>query len=95
MVHQTGLVRKTARTRHQKELGRGGRQANLRGAFAVDDKAVASLPFRPAAVVLVDDVYTTGATVQEVAAVLGGGAGVPVHVFTFSRAVSTRSEGHD
>jgi len=95
IVHRSELVRKTVRTRHQKELGRGGRQANLRGAFAVDDKAVASLPFRPAAVVLVDDVYTTGATAQEVAAVLSRGAGVPVYVFTFSRAVSARSEGHD
>ena len=45
--------------------------------------------------VLVDDVYTTGATTQEVSRVLAAGTGVPVYVFTFSRAVSGGGEGHD
>jgi predicted amidophosphoribosyltransferase len=90
-----GLTRKPVRTRHQKALGRAGRQANLRGAFSLDEKALHALPFRPAALVLVDDVYTTGATTQEVSRVLAAGTGLPVYVFTFSRAVSGGSEGHD
>ncbi len=90
-----GLARKPVRTKHQKALGKAGRQSNLRGAFVIDEKALRSLPFRPAALVLVDDVYTTGATAQEVSRVLESGAGSPVYVFTFSRAASGRSEGHD
>ena len=91
----TALTRKPVSTLHQKALGRAGRQANLRGAFALDDKAVQGLPARPAALILVDDVYTTGATTQEVSRVLVAGTSLPVHVFTFSRAVSGRGEGHD
>jgi predicted amidophosphoribosyltransferase len=92
---RTGLVRKTLRTRHQKELDRAGRQANLHGAFVLDEKAAVRFCSALEAVVLVDDVYTTGATVQEVSSVLHAGTGAPVYVFTFSRAVSNRNEGHD
>jgi predicted amidophosphoribosyltransferase len=90
-----GSARKPVRTRHQKALDRAGRQANLRGAFVLDEKALHALDFRPGSLVLVDDVYTTGATTQEVAHVLHEGTGLPVYAFTFSRAVSGRSEGHD
>jgi predicted amidophosphoribosyltransferase len=90
-----GLTRKPVRTKHQKALGRAGRQSNLRGAFIVDEKALLALPFSPAALVLVDDVFTTGATAQEVSLVLATAAQAPVFVFTFSRAVSRRGEGHD
>jgi predicted amidophosphoribosyltransferase len=90
-----GLVRKTTSTRHQKALGRAGRQSNLRGAFALDERAAARLSPPPAGLVLVDDVYTTGATAHEVSLVLSSGMGLPVHVFTFSRAVSGSLEGHD
>jgi predicted amidophosphoribosyltransferase len=93
------------RTRHQKALDRAGRQANLRGAFVLDQKAAGLLGAGaepgsrlgpgPASLILVDDVYTTGATSQEVAHVLAAGTGLPVYVFTFSRAVSGRTEGHD
>jgi predicted amidophosphoribosyltransferase len=100
-----GLARKPVRTRHQKALDRAGRQANLRGAFVLDPKASVLLRAEarpgplpepgPASLVLVDDVYTTGATTQEVAHVLAAGTGLPVYAFTFSRAVSGRAEGHD
>jgi competence protein ComFC len=90
-----GLTRKPVRTKHQKALGRAGRQSNLQGAFVLDTKALHSARCSPAALVLVDDVYTTGATAQEVSSVLQAGTGSPVYVFTFSRAASGRSEGHD
>jgi predicted amidophosphoribosyltransferase len=45
--------------------------------------------------VLVDDVYTTGATAREVSSALNSGTGLPVYVFTFSRAVSAAAERHD
>ena len=36
---------------------------------------------------MVDDVYTTGATAQEVSDVIARSTGLPVHVFTFCRTV--------
>jgi len=90
-----GLARKVTPTRHQQGLGREGRQDNLRGAFTLDDKARHRLPPEISAVVLVDDVYTTGATAREVSSVLVKGVGLPVYVFTFSRAVSGVGERHD
>jgi predicted amidophosphoribosyltransferase len=45
--------------------------------------------------VLVDDVYTTGATAMEMSQMLVSTLALPVYVFTFSRAVSSKREGHD
>jgi competence protein ComFC len=95
LLRREALVRKTRTTKHQKGLDRSGRQANLAGAFALDKVAVSRLPRETAAIVLVDDVYTTGATAREVSSVLVSGIGIPVHVFTFSRAVSGTTERHD
>jgi ComF family protein len=89
------LVDKTAATKHQKELGRAGRQSNLRGAFALRSPEATEAAARYEAVVVVDDVYTTGATAQEVSSVLVAGTGLPVYVFTFSRAAGGKMEGHD
>ena len=90
-----GLVRKTVATKHQKGLGKAGRQSNLRGVFTVDKRAVAGLSSGYRALLLVDDVYTTGATAREVSSVLVAGIRLPVHVFTFSRVVAGVAEGHD
>jgi ComF family protein len=89
------LVLKTAATKHQKELGRAGRQGNLRGAFALRSAAAPASLARYKTLVLVDDVFTTGATAQAVSSVLVEGTGLPVYVFTFSRAIGGRAEGHD
>lgn len=89
------LVYKAAATRHQKGLGRAGRQENLKGVFALHERTAARVPEQVEAVVLVDDVYTTGATAKEVSSVLSLGIGLPVYVFTFSRAVAGSSERHD
>jgi ComF family protein len=101
----TELAKKTTSTRHQQKLDRAARQANLRGAFALDvaayEQVSRSLTDHRLAdttepvVVLVDDVYTTGATASEMSRLLASGLGLPVHVFTFSRAVSSQREGHD
>jgi predicted amidophosphoribosyltransferase len=92
---RAALVRKTRPTKHQKGLGRAGRQENLRGVFALDAGASARLAPRTEAIVLVDDVYTTGATAKEVSSVLSAGIGLPVYVFTFSRALDNTAERHD
>jgi predicted amidophosphoribosyltransferase len=67
----------------------------LEGVFALDQVAVKRIGQRTQAIILVDDVFTTGATAGEVAKVLGEGTGLPVYVFTFSRVAAGASERHD
>ena len=62
----------------QRGLSRSARRANVRNAFS----AAAS----PPAVALVDDVYTTGATVSAAATELRRAGAGTVHVVTFARA---------
>ncbi len=92
---RAALVRKTKATKHQKSLGRADRQENLRGVFSLEVTAPLRLVPHTRAVVLVDDVFTTGATAREVSSVLRRGTGLPVYVFTFSRAVAGTPERHD
>ncbi len=66
-------------------LTKGQRRSNLKGAFAVRDKD----RFRVKSVLLVDDVYTTGATVRECARVLKRGGARAVKVWTFARTILT------
>lgn len=72
------LIRKR-RVPPQRGLSRSARRQNVRGAF----HARAA----PAAVALVDDVYTTGATVSAAATELRRAGARAVHVVTFARAV--------
>lgn len=89
------LVRKVRTTRHQKGLDKAGRQENLRGAFALEERWPSMIPAKSEGVVLVDDVFTTGATAGAVSGVITAGLGLPVYVFTFSRAVASAVERHD
>jgi ComF family protein len=71
-----GLLRRTRHTQPQMELGAEDRQSNVAGAFAVHPAELDRMD--GARVLLVDDVMTTGATLNECAAVLkqAGAAGV-------------------
>ena len=89
------LVRKVSRTRHQQTLSRQGRQANLRGAFRPVGDRVGGRIGDAQAVIVVDDVYTTGATANEVAAVVARSTDLPVCVFTFCRTVAAGRQGAD
>ena len=62
------------------------RQANVAGAFAAARRA------RARACVLVDDVFTTGATLAAAAAALAGGGAARVEAVTFARAPSRSRE---
>jgi predicted amidophosphoribosyltransferase len=74
------LLERTRPARPQRGLGRAERRANVRGGF----RAVGGAPTR---VVLVDDVYTSGATVAAAASALRTGGARQVDVITFARAV--------
>ncbi|CZT36214.1 ComF family protein [Rhizobium sp. 9140] len=81
----TALVRRR-RTVRQVGLGATQRQDNVRGAFAVTE-AGQSLVFGRH-IVLVDDVYTTGATVAAATRALTRAGASEVTVLTFARAVT-------
>jgi ComF family protein len=77
-VRSTGLTRRRE-TRTQTALTPEARQANVAGAFVAD--SVAGL-----ACVLVDDVFTTGATLAEAGAALRAAGAARVEAVTFARA---------
>ena len=80
-VERNVLVRKR-RTVPQTGLGRKRRIHNIKDAFSVGDP----LKIIGKKVLLVDDVYTTGATVDECATVLHGFGAKQVDVLTLARA---------
>jgi ComF family protein len=74
------LLRRREPAKPQRGLSRAERRRNVRGSFAV----VAPPPTR---IALVDDVYTTGATVGAAATELRRAGARSVHVVTFARTV--------
>jgi predicted amidophosphoribosyltransferase len=74
------LLERTRPGTRQTGLRRAERGANVRGAFAATAEA-------PRTVLLVDDVYTTGATAGAAATALRVAGAARVHVVTFARTV--------
>ncbi|SLN10187.1 DNA utilization protein GntX [Oceanibacterium hippocampi] len=79
------LVLRVRATRSQGGLNAGERRRNVAAAFAINPRHAAQLAGRN--VVLVDDVLTTGATVEAVARVLRRGGAGAVNVLTLARVV--------
>jgi ComF family protein len=79
-IEERALLRRTRAVAQQTGLSLVERRRNVRGAFAATGLV-------PARVVLVDDVYTTGATVGAAASALRAGGAQRVDVVTFARAV--------
>jgi ComF family protein len=75
-----GLLVRVRDTPSQGGLSRDGRRANVRGAFALTSPAA-----QGRSVLLVDDVWTTGATAGECARILLGAGARSVGVFTLAR----------
>ena len=79
-------IRRVKLTRQQVGLGQREREENVRAAFAVEKKHVAKL--RGKRILVIDDVYTTGATVSAVARSLKKNGASAVDVLTFARVLS-------
>jgi len=90
--HLSGLpfapeaVRRVKKTRQQVGLGAREREDNVRGAFHVPPEA--EIKVRGRQVLLVDDVYTTGATVSAAARALKRSGAEAVDVLTFARVLT-------
>ncbi len=82
-----GILLRTRWTDPQVALDRRERAKNLRGAFAVSRPD----PVSGRSVLLVDDVYTTGATARECAATLKRAGAAFVSVLTLARTISPTS----
>ena len=82
---EANALRRIRATPHQLGLSRDARQRNLRGAFAVPATYRARLAGR--AVILVNDVLTTGATVEACSRVLLAAGVKQVDVLTIARVV--------
>ena len=76
---RAGLIRRRRETPTQTALTPEGRHANVAGAFEAEDAA-------GLACVLVDDVFTTGATLASAGAALAAAGAARVEAVTFARA---------
>jgi predicted amidophosphoribosyltransferase len=84
----TDVLARARSTKTQTRLTPGERLANVSSAFRTTDDARTSARLRNAHLVLVDDVITTGATLNACAAALVAGGARIVSYVTFGRAPS-------
>lgn len=84
--YRPDTLRRVKRTRRQVGLAVRAREENVRGAFSVPQRLGPGLAGK--AIVLVDDVYTTGATVSAATRALKRAGAGEVTVLTFARAMS-------
>jgi len=85
IAHMPDALGRVRATTSQGHLGRGERAKNVRGAFQVSPSRLADIKGK--SVVLVDDVYTSGATVMECTKALKKAGAAEVHVLTLARVV--------
>ncbi|WP_442894702.1 ComF family protein [Bartonella sp. CB169] len=84
-----GWLVRCRHTRPQVSLSSGARKLNVQNAFKVSHKVKKYL--KGCSVLLIDDVFTTGATVTEAAAALKNAGAWQVDVLTFSRVLKEDS----
>jgi ComF family protein len=79
------ILRRVRHTQPQIALDAIHRADNVRGAFALDERRAQQEYSRFQSVLLIDDVATTGATLEECACVLKAGGVQTVYALTFAR----------
>lgn len=82
-IYLPDALRRTRFTSTQKGLSRKERHMNVRNAFIVPENRTHSLSGKT--VVLIDDVFTSGATLNECARILKNAGAKTVHVLTIAR----------
>ncbi len=80
ILHTENLIVRQKETRTQTQLGLKQRWTNMEGAFRIKNPT----EVEGKSIVLIDDLYTTGATVHSAAAVLKAAGAARVGVLTFS-----------
>lgn len=85
LPQRTDLLKRSRVTSSQTRLGKTERRANVAGAFALCGNAASVLAGRR--VLLIDDVYTTGATLDACARILRRAGAAGVDALTFARVV--------
>lgn len=85
------LIFRQKNTSPQNKLSRQARQSNLEKAFVVNKK----FTFTSKQIVIIDDIYTTGSTMNACAGVLLNAGAASVRGFTLSIAVRDESSGED
>ncbi len=83
LMVERGALRRRRATAPQTGLGRGDRMRNIKGAFEIG----VAKNIQEKRILLVDDVYTTGATVNECAKILLKEGAATVDVLTLARAM--------
>lgn len=76
-------------TQTQTHLSHSQRQENLKDAFRVEDKSIV----KGKKILIVDDIFTTGATCDEIAKVLTKSGSNDVYAITFAHAVNKKEQG--
>ncbi len=84
-IPANNIVVKTRETERQSSLEREKRLGNLKGAFSIKDGFISAVEGKN--IVIVDDVYTTGSTINEIAKVLIKAGAKEVRAITIARAV--------
>lgn len=69
-VVREDLLRRSRATRTQTQLSSEEKRKNVAGAFRIDRRACSRLPFTPRHILVVDDVFTSGATLCAIYATL-------------------------
>lgn len=80
---ETDLLRRTVNTPPLHALGRSARRKTVKGAFALAPGAAARIEGR--SIILVDDIWTTGATASACARVLRAGGAARVEILCWTR----------
>lgn len=86
LTYRPDVLARIRRTRQQVGLKARERQRNVQGAFLVPPKAKPEVRSRH--IVLIDDVYTTGATLQACARALRRAGAAQIDCITFARVAS-------